>query len=220
MPIPAKYQADFHEGRIYHVFNRTNNKERLFISDDNRNYFLRKYDEYLGPYTETFSWCLLPNHFHLLLRVKPLESIVTYLKQKNRDDYTLTEKEFLNEETGLSELIERAFKNMFQSYSLAFNKQHSRKGNLFCKPFRRVEINKDNQFTQAIIYIHANPQKHSIIKDFREYKWSSYDILMAQTPTRLLREEIIEWFGNKDMFEKTHLRQTEYYYSSEISIEE
>jgi putative transposase len=220
MPIPVKYQADFNAGSIYHVFNRTNNKELLFITDENRHYFLRKYRQYLSPFVETFSWCLLPNHFHLLLRVKPAEVITTYLKRKDPNECTLTERQFLNEKAGVGELIERAFKNMFQSYSLAFNKQHARKGNLFCKPFRRVEVNKESQFTQAIVYIHANPQKHSIVKDFREYKWSSYDILRAQAPTILLRQEVMEWFGSKELFEKTHIELAQYYYKSEVGIEE
>ena len=52
------------EGQFYHIYNRGNNRERLFYSTENYLFFLRRYDEYL------YAFCLLPNHFHLLVRVK------------------------------------------------------------------------------------------------------------------------------------------------------
>jgi hypothetical protein len=61
-------------------------------------------------------------------------------------------------------LIESEWKRFFITYSMAFNKQHARKGNLFQRPFKRVEVNKDTHFTQAIIYNHANAQKHQLCK--------------------------------------------------------
>jgi putative transposase len=218
MPIDPRYQADFCSGSIYHVFNRTNNNERLFPSDENRYFFLKKYHDYLSPVAETFCWCLLPNHFHLLLRIKPEDAIIQYLSQ-SKNETTLTERQFLNGETGLSELVERSFKNMFQSYSLSFNKRHSRKGNLFYKPFKRVLIDKESQFTQIIIYIHANPIKHSVAKSFKSYNWSSYKTLLSDAPTKLLRHEVIDWFGNTEIFEKNHLDLVKYYYDCEGAIE-
>jgi len=163
----------------------------------------------------------LPNHFHFLLRIRSIQAIVENLKLKNINDHTVTEKEFLAGKINLSEIAEIAFKNMFQSYSLAFNKQHHRKGNLLYKPFKRVKVDKESQFTQTIIYIHANPLKHRITNDFTAYKWSSYKSIVSQTPTKLLRKEMIDWFGNPALFEKAHMQLTEYYYNSnEIGIEE
>lgn len=60
------------EGLFYHIYNRGNNRERLFYRNENYRFFLRRYDEYLSDYVETYSFCLLPNHFHLLVRVKEL----------------------------------------------------------------------------------------------------------------------------------------------------
>jgi putative transposase len=69
MPVPAKYLgskkasmkknyfANFYDGGIFHVYNRTNNKELLFKTDENRLYFLRLYTKYLQPYLDTFCWC-------------------------------------------------------------------------------------------------------------------------------------------------------------------
>jgi REP element-mobilizing transposase RayT len=57
-------------GRYYHVLNRGNNRENLFIEERNYAYFLQLYGKYISPIADTFAYCLLRNHFHLLIRVK------------------------------------------------------------------------------------------------------------------------------------------------------
>ncbi len=131
MPIPSKYLAEFNENGIYHIYSRTNNREALFLSRENYLFFLRKYDDYLHSVLDTFCWCLLPNHFHLLVRIKKEQDIYKYLETKEYKDQTLTEKLFLDKKLLLSELIEKTFKRFFQSYAMAFNKKYNRNGNLF-----------------------------------------------------------------------------------------
>lgn len=220
MPIPLKYLAEFNENGIYHVYNRTNNREKLFLNDENRQFFLKKYYEHLTPYLDTFCWCLLPNHFHLLVRIKPLAVIQNSLNATDPSKLSLTEKKFLKNEVLLGTLIGQSFKRFFQSYSLSFNKVHKRSGNLFYKPFKRIGVNKESQFTQTIIYIHANPLKHQIVKDFMTYKWSSWQSLLSDLPTSILRTEILEWFGNKERLIQTHKELTQYYHECEVSIED
>ncbi len=220
MPIPSKYLVDFTEHGIYHVFNRTNNKEKLFLNDENHYFFLRKYEDYLSPFLETFVWCLLPNHFHFLVRIKSIDIIKSTLNSVGSNKLSITEKKFLDNTVSFSELIEGAFKRFFQSYALAFNKIHKRKGNLFYKPFKRLEVVQESHFIQAVIYIHANAVKHNIIKDFTIWKWSSYHTMLSDSVTNLLREEVLAWFGGKEQFIKTHLEMTSLYYKDNISIEE
>lgn len=231
MPIPTKYLADFEEAGIYHVYNRTNNKDLLFMSDDNRLFFLKRYKELIAPFTDTYCWCLLPNHFHLLIKIKSEADIKTYLQQKLKEELTPTEKKFLeagitklwkigNTAVTLCELIEQSFKRFFQSYALAFNKQHKRRGNLFYKPFKRVKIDKDTQFTMAVVYINANAAKHKLVSDFTTYPWSSWKSIISNQPTSLLRNEIKEWFGNMETCIKTHKEMATYYFNCEVAIED
>lgn len=209
MPIARKYLADFNENGIYHVYNRTNNREKLFLSDENRYFFLKKYDHYLSPFIDTYCWCLLPNHFHLLTKVKPVKTIQTNLQAIGLSGLTLTEERYLLNKITTSELIEHSFKRFFQSYSLSINNFHDRKGNLFHKPFKRVEVIEDTQFIQTVAYIHLNPVKHGLIKDFTQYQWSSWRSLLSNSPTRLLRTEVLERFGGLDLFIRTHTEMTE-----------
>jgi REP element-mobilizing transposase RayT len=231
MPIPLKYLADLDENGIYHIYNRTSNKELLFLSDENRLYFLKRYKEILSPFIDTYCWSLLPNHFHLLIRVKSEDTILTFLRNKQRDELTITEKRFLdcrvsnlqkagNPFVTLSELLETSFKRFFQSYALAFNKQHGRKGNLFYKPFKRIRIKKQAHFTMTVIYIHANAAKHKLVKDFTKYIWSSWQSILSDQPTLLLRNELIEWFGGIEECIRVHKEMAAYYFDCETALED
>ncbi len=231
MPIQKKYLADFEADGIYHVYNRTNNKEKLFLTDENRTFFLKRYKELLAPFADTYCWNLLSNHFHLVIKIKSEQLIIAYLQSKLKETLTITEKKFLgqrvanlpkvgNPDITFSELIEKTFKRFFQSYALAFNKQHSRQGNLFYKPFKRVKIENDAQFTMAIIYTHSNAAKHNIVKDFTTYTWSSWHSIVSNQPTSLLRDEVIAWFGSAEACIKAHKELAEHYYDCEMAIED
>ena len=54
-------------GCFYHIFNRGVNSKMVFLSDENFSFFLRKVKLYLIPYFDIYAYCLMPNHFHLLL---------------------------------------------------------------------------------------------------------------------------------------------------------
>ena len=67
MPDP---KTPLKEGIFYHIYNRGINSCNLFREPDNYEHFLELYDKYISPVAETFAWVLMPNHFHLLVRVK------------------------------------------------------------------------------------------------------------------------------------------------------
>ncbi|MDH4460917.1 MAG: hypothetical protein QE277_05805 [Flectobacillus sp.] len=66
-------------------------------------------------------------------------------------------------------------------------------------------INTDAYFTELIYYIHHNPQKHGFVEDFRAYPHSSYHSHLSKSMTRLRRDEVWNWFGNRDEFVKFHI---------------
>jgi hypothetical protein len=154
-----------------------------------------------------------------LVKCKSNEYIVAYLTAIGKGDLKNHQKKFLNSEISFEEELEFQLKDFFISYSLAFNKMYNRSGSLFINPFRRVLVNKDTHFTQLIIYIHANTLKHSIYKDFQNYKWSSYQSILSNKPSLVKRDEVMEWFGNRDEFIKVHKEAGKYYYENPFSIE-
>ena len=57
-------------GQYYHIYNRGNNRENIFIEERNYRYFLQLYAKHVAPVADTYAYCLLRNHFRLLVRIK------------------------------------------------------------------------------------------------------------------------------------------------------
>jgi len=100
--------------------------------------------------------------------------------------------------------ISNQFAKLFNSYTQAFNKIYNRTGSLFEHPFRRIPVSNNQYYTGLIHYIHSNPQKHGICDDFTHYPYSSYAAFLLQKKTQLMRNEVLDWFGNKEQFVKFH----------------
>jgi putative transposase len=75
---------------------------------------------------------------------------------------------------------------------------------LFQHPFGRIPITTDSQFWNVIAYIHQNPQKHGFVKDFRDWKYSSYGMVLTQKRTVINRKEVMKWFGTRDDYLSLH----------------
>lgn len=108
---------------------------------------------------------------------------------------------------------------MFQSYSQAINKRFERTRPLFEEPFHRIEVCTEDYFTRLVWYIHHNPQKHSFTDDFRDYGYSSYWSHLQEKQTKLQRQAVLDWFGDKTEYEKFHALQQEDNSLKDIVIE-
>jgi putative transposase len=100
--------------------------------------------------------------------------------------------------------VSAQFSNFFNAYAKSINQAYHRCGSLFQHPFGRERISQSYHFERAIVYIHQNPQKHGLIKDFRDWKYSSYQTLIMDGPTHLNRQEVLVWFGGRDGFVEAH----------------
>ena len=169
-------------GHYYHIYNRGNNRENLFREEKNYAYFLRLYGRHVEPVAQTFAYCLMPNHFHLLVRIKmPEEQPASSQKDPTR-----------------------AFANLFNAYAKAFNRMYGRTGALFEHRFGRIEVDAERYFMQLVRYIHRNPEHHGFVDDFRMYAHSSWQALGSHRPTRLARETVLTWFGGASNFQAAH----------------
>lgn len=200
------YYTQFEAGNYYHVYNRTVDKGKLFANADNYMFFLKKFDEYLSGFINTYAYCLLGNHFHWLIGVLPEVEIRANLEKFEKSDSgkKIVQNKKQNSDKTVHEIVSHQFKKFFQSYAMAYNKQQDRVGTLFQTPFKRAWIDNDEYFTNMIFYIHANPRKHGFIDDFKNYEWSSYQRILMEKPTKLRKREVLEWFGGKDAYLKFH----------------
>jgi REP element-mobilizing transposase RayT len=182
-------------GMYYHIYNRGNNREDLFIEKRNYPYFLTLYSKHIEPIAETYAYCLLRNHFHLLVRVKTEEEYRQTSQVSKTCDVSGAKKKF-NPSQG--------FANLFNAYAKAINKGYGRTGSLFEERFGRIPVTNTSYFETLIFYIHYNPQKHGFVGDFRDWQWSSYLTLLDTGNTRLKRDEVLGIFGGVKGFEEFH----------------
>ena len=169
-------------GVYYHIYNRGINGENIFREERNYAYFLRLYTRHVEPIADTFAYCLLRNHFHLLARIKTFEVSET------------------------SKVLDptQQFSNFFNAYAKAIDKAYQRTGSLFEHRFGRIPITSDRYFMQLVHYIHFNPQKHGFAEDFREWPYSSYHTMLSDKPTRLKRDHVLDWFDGRVRFVDIH----------------
>ncbi|MBI3502949.1 MAG: hypothetical protein HY063_14250 [Bacteroidetes bacterium] len=177
---------------VYHIFNRGNGNEKIFLKENNYTFFLKRYKEYIFPITDTFCYCLMPNHFHFLIRIKS-ENELKLLPDSNLQGFQ-----------NLEGFISQQFSNFFNAYSKAFNKQQNRKGSLFMHTFKRKKITNEKYLRKVVHYIHYNPVEAGLAGKPKEWKYSSYNALLSSASTLLLKEETINWFEDKENFIYCH----------------
>jgi REP element-mobilizing transposase RayT len=187
-------------GRMYHIWTHANGSENFFRSDENYRYFLEKYTYYIYPVVETFAYCLMPNHLHLMVRVRREKEVLDFLRDK-KDNPTLQGFKTLG---GFSKIISRQFSHLFNSYTQAYNKKYDRKGSLFIPNFQRKEITSNEYFTRLIVYIHNNPVHHGFVKEAGDWPHSSWHAYLFDKATKIKRDEGLSLFGTKKVFEKLH----------------
>lgn len=182
-------QVAFEPDKYYHLFNRGNNKENIFKDDENYFYFLSLVKKHLLPTCEIFAYCLLPNHFHFLLRIKSSSELPP--------DFQSGKKK-----------IWQPFSNLFNAYSKAINKRYNRTGSLFQEHLHRIHIETEEYFKSLVLYIHLNPEKHGIFSNFSNYKYSSYKTYLSNKPTLISKELIIDYFDNVANFSYCHQQRS------------
>ncbi len=192
---------------FYHIYNRGINGQDIFFEEKNYIYFLQKMGQYISPYMDTYAYCLLANHFHLLIKAKS-EAEIRLPKKVSLESAILPKaKPVVESAKTTSWLLSNAFASLFKSYALAINKRYGHTGGFFEEPFHRIEVDSNANFKQLIWYIHHNPEKHGLVTDFHDYPHSSYHSHLLSKATKLKREEVLSWFGDAKEYVKYHANQ-------------
>ncbi len=181
----------FEMGYLYHIYNQGNNKGKIFFTRKNYLYFLKKVKVYILPYADILAWCLMPNHFHLMVLVNTITLPITHKMTNNRNGYShLMSKENISRN--------RTFNNsiavLLRTYTRAINNQENHTGSLFkahtkaecincfqkAKPTyinSNTSINNlisEKQYPQICFnYIHQNPVRAHLVKNDIDWEFSS-----------------------------------------------
>ncbi len=185
-PIPLE------KGNYYHIYNRGNNSIDVFYDSESYYYFLRLIDKYISPIADIYAWCLLKNHFHILVYIRLDNEI-----ELDKLEYSTIEKPKIIDPS-------KQFGILFNAYTQAINKKFKRTGALFEKPFERKQITSDKYLKNVVYYIHKNPIHHGFAKQINLYPWSSYEDITTDKQTTINKEEVIQLYGTKEDFLEYH----------------
>ncbi|OGY09319.1 MAG: hypothetical protein A2700_02150 [Candidatus Blackburnbacteria bacterium RIFCSPHIGHO2_01_FULL_44_64] len=176
-------------GEIYHIYNRGANRQDIFLQSRDYRRFIQtlSYYRFLGPkpkfskfargtitpvqlsddkkLVELYCYCLMPNHFHLLLKQLKDNGILKFLG------------------------------DLSNSYVKYGNTKHTRSGPLFEGRFRSVLVSSDEQFLHVSRYIHLNPLVSRLTGDLEGYRWSSYHDYMFGYSSPCSVGEVLDAFS-------------------------
>jgi len=152
----------FETGDLYHIYNQGNNRNPIFFSRANYIFFLDKIKRYIRPYADVIAWCLMPNHFHLMVYVHTLETEVSE-NLGSSDGFTPGSSEGFTGSEALtkvpSEALTKAnnkrrdFNNsiglLLRSYTRAIQKQENMSGSLFRNPTHAECLTKPDLHTPS-----------------------------------------------------------------------
>jgi len=218
------------EGEIYHVFNRSVAGQPIFFNNKDylRAFEVLKYYSFIKPglrfshynrlpinektkfldelvnnhdkQIDLLSYCLMPNHFHFLI------------KEINKN--------------GISTLM----RNFQDSYAKYLNIKKKRHGALFQSMFKAVRIENDEQLNHVCRYIHLNPYMSFVVNskaDLEKYPWSSFPEYLEIINTGIINKNLIKnYYSSINEFKaytyneveyRRMLKEFEYYYLDETN---
>lgn len=197
----------FEKNKLFHIYNQGNNREKIFYSERNYDFFLFKLERYIQPYADIIAWCLMPNHFHLMVYVRDVERDILIDKSLQKQ-----QTRSLNDSIGI----------LLRTYTRAVNKEHNRSGSLFRNGTKAVAVSSlkslmptlaitqntlllrsilsEKQYPQICFnYIHLNPVRANLVKNPVEWKYSSAQDFYSKRKNKLTNVKVAQNFIDVDL---------------------
>ncbi len=197
--------------QIYHVYNHANAFEDLYKEDFCYRIFLNKLVKYILPYADLLAFCLMPNHFHIVIRIRSEDEVkaaveFNYNPAKRKDRIEIVKLKMKQLETNPSLFFSRRFSDFFNSYTKTINKCFNRRGSLFLKNFKRKEVDSEQYLKYLIYYVHVNPVRHELMRNINEWPWSSYKSYFKEEFKMVETSYVLKKFGGIEPFLEQHLK--------------
>jgi len=138
-------QENFIKNGIYHIYNRSVAGELLYRAVEDYRDFLKRFKILTEKYSlSVFSYCLMPNHFHFLIK-------------QNSD-----------------KPVNLLFNSLLSGYVQRYNNKYQRAGRLMSNKLQHKAIDSDNYLIYVIRYIHLNPMNAGLVDDLSHWEFSNY----------------------------------------------
>lgn len=157
----------FHPDNIYHIYNQGNNRQTIFLREEDYLIFLRLYRRVMNSSASMIAWCLMPNHFHFMVHTD--ERCTGKIKQGDIFIDPLT--------NGLRKLL--------SGYARIFNRQYKRSGSVFRQKTKAISLSEikapagsldilQGYFRNCFHYIHQNPLVANLVTRLEDWEYSSF----------------------------------------------
>ena len=156
---------NFTPDNLYHVYNQGNDKQLIFSLVEDYFIFLRMIRKYISPHAEIIAYCLMPNHFHLLIYTD--ERVAETIKQGGL----------------LIDPLTNGFRKLLSGYARIYNKVNNKTGSLFRQKTKVKNLSLDTSgsdhnlqdyYFNCLHYIHQNPLRASIVNRLEDWEFSSF----------------------------------------------
>jgi putative transposase len=155
---------NFSPDNLYHIYNQGNNRQEIFSCNEEYKFFLNLIRENIKPNAEVISWCLMPNHFHIMVYTD--ERILDLKKQGGLVIDSLT--------NGIRKLL--------SGYARIYNSRHNQSGSLFrqktkskCLSETASKMNtQQDYYFNCFHYIHQNPLIANLVKKLEDWDFSPF----------------------------------------------
>jgi len=141
----ARRRFQFVQDRFYHVYNRGNNRARIFFEEENYRFFLRRvYSLFSAAGIDLVCFCLMPNHYHLVVRLS----------------------------RGIN--FSNVMRSLSVSYTKSLNVWRNQVGHVFQGDYRAIHVDEDSHLSHLVRYVHLNPVKARLVAAPEQWKFSDY----------------------------------------------
>lgn len=162
------------QNAFYHIFNRGINKQPIFLSEADYQFFLKKLYLLKAKYDHSiYAYCLMPNHFHISIQTRKIP-------------------------------ISKIMSSLATSYSMYFNRTYQHFGPVFQNRFKSILIENDPYFLKLSQYIYLNPVKAGLVSDPKDYQYCSIKEALGLEPRRFLDDDIIRLIGETKTSQKEY----------------
>lgn len=151
-------------GLIYHVINRGNNRQAIFLEEeDYRRYLSFLYHYKLKYNFKLFAYCLMTNHVHLLIQVNTVS-------------------------------ISKIMQAITISHTKHYHYKYRCCGHIWQGRFKSPIVSDDEYMLSVMAYIEQNPLRAKMVKNVEDYFWSSYKMNISRKEYKLIdRKENPVW---------------------------
>ena len=156
----------FDPGFYYHLYNRGVNRKKVFFEHWNYLFFLFNVERYLFPLADLIAYCLMPNHYHLLIYIRMTSEVTSE--------------------------VSKAMMKLSVSYTKTINLRYNRVGPLFQGAFQAKTIESDHYLSHLIGYIHLNPVASELVDDPEDWFYSSFRDYLDLDPQEIKHRNTFE----------------------------